>query len=248
MRRGGGWGTPGMLRALRRRGVLAAGASASDSVGTARGGPAGPALLRRERKAEASLSHELRRWWPTPGGPEEAALHQFAVSRRSTLFPGHPWVYEHEWEAGNRGVSFRGDLLLFDGNESFLSVEAKMLPEAPGPGAPPEALNGWEELCGARVRQVERQAAVGEVLALHFLAQEARAAAGVPESGSFVYRGPLPSVASAAVTSAFRAEHHPHLAEAELRELREAWADFRARLQVVKKRQRWRLREPPQGE
>ena len=142
-------------------------------------------------------------------------------------------------------MSFRGDLLLFDGDQSFLSVEAKMLPEAPEPGASSEALEGWEELCRARVRQVERQAAVGEVLALHFLAQEARGAAAVPESGSFVYRGPLPAVASAAVTSAFRAEHQPHLAEAELCEVREAWAAFRARLQVVKKRKRWRLKEPP---
>lgn len=228
-----------------RRGAWAARAATSDSMGVARGGPAGPALRRREREAGASLERELRRWWPTPGGPEEAALHQFAVSRRSTLFPGYPWVYEHEWEAGNQGVSFRGDLLLFDGDQSFLSVEAKMLPEAPEPGAPSEAVEGWEELCGARVRQVERQAAVGEVLALHFLAQEARGAAAAPESGGFVYRGPLPAVASAAVTSAFRAEHHPHLAEAELGEVREAWAAFRARLQVVKKRKRWRLKEPP---
>ena len=221
-----------------------------------RGGPAGP-LERRQLEAQAGLEAELRRWWPTPGGPEEAALHHFAAAHRAKLFPGYPWLYEHEWEAGNMGVSFRGDILLFDGAESFLSLEVKILPPPPPPEpAHKAALGEWEELCGARVRQAERQAAVGEVLALHLLAQEARGcgedgasgASASAEPSPFVYKGPLPMVASAVLTSDFRAEHFPHLSETELRGLREDWAAFRGGLQVVKKRKRWRLKVPPSGE
>ena len=241
-----------------RVGAVARAAAPAEGAGAGagaagRGGAAG-SLGRRQLEAQAGLEAELKRWWPTPGGPEEAALHHFAAAHRAKLFPEYPWLYGHEWEAGNLGVSFRGDILLFDGAESFLALEVKILPPPPEPRAPKAVLEEWEELCGARVRQAERQAAVGEVLALHLLAQEARgfgedgasgaSASAEPSPPPFVYEGPLPVVASAVLTSDFRAEHFPHLSETELHGVREDWAAFRGGLQVVKKRKRWRLKAP----
>eukprot|EP00899_Mesostigma_viride_P022683 jgi/Mesvir1/359/Mv18346-RA.1 len=163
-------------------------------------------------------------------GIEELLLHQWVVLRRRHLFPQHPFLYAHEWAAGNEGFNFVGDLLLWDGcaPASFLAVEVKWLGSSKIDHHRTEKLD-----------KVKEQALKAEVFLLSYIMRKQFADTPSNENG----RLPCPRLtadhfpprwSSAVVTNEMRHFTHVSLLSPKVRdELQKDMDRFRASATVV---------------